>query len=150
MPSLSNTARRLGHSILDETRGETLNRHGTGEDRSVRERNVLVAQMLGWRPSAPTDEPRPYMDALTTVHLLQYLAAEQRITALRVDFDLWPDAWSVFFETTIAGKRDEIHIIGDTFQDAIAKGAWTLHDADIDSTHPSNDATRANSEPFTP
>jgi len=101
--------------------------HVVWEDLSVERRNALVARILGWEASAQS-----YMDEATVVRLIQHLAEERRISALRIQFDVWPDAWSLFMETTIAGSRDEIHVIGDSFQDAIAKGALTLHDVDVD------------------
>ena len=109
--------------------------HVVWENLPVEQRHALVARVLGWEPSARDDEPPPYMDGTVAVRLIEHLAREQRISALRVQFDMGPDAWSLFLETTIAGAIDEIHVIGDTFQDAIAKGALTLHDVDVDQLY---------------
>ncbi len=109
-----------------------MNEHVVWENLPVERRNALVARVLGWEPSTQEDEPPPYIDVAIAVRLIEHLAGERRISALRVQFDMWPDAWSLFLETTIAGAIDEIHVIGDTFQDAIAKGALTLHDVDVD------------------
>ncbi len=106
--------------------------HVVWENLSVEQRNALVAQGLGWESWAWGDQSPSYLNEATAVRIIEHLAGERRISALRVQFDVWPNAWSLFMETTIAGSYDEIHIIGDSFQDAIAKGALTLHDLDVD------------------
>ncbi len=118
-----------------------MNEHVVWENLPVERRNALVARILGWEPSMRDDEPPPYIDGAITVRLIEHLAGERRISALRIQFDMWPDAWSLFLETTIAGAIDEIHVIGDTFQDAIAKGALTLHDVDVDRLYGDKEGT---------
>jgi len=118
-----------------------MNEHVVWENLPVERRNALVARILGWEPSMRDDEPPPYIDGAITVRLIEHLAGERRISALRIQFDMWPGAWSLFLETTIAGAIDEIHVIGDTFQDAIAKGALTLHDVDVDRLYGDKEGT---------
>ncbi len=111
------------------------------ENLPVQRRNALVARVLGWEPTFRANEIPAYMDGTTALRLIEHLAEEQRISALCVQFDLWPDAWSLFLKTTIAGAIDEIHVIGDTFQDAVAKSALTLHDVDVDRLYVDKEGT---------
>jgi len=118
-----------------------MNEHIVWENLPVERRNALVARILGWEPSTGDDAPSPYIDGAIAVRLIEHLARERRVSALRVQFDMWPDAWPLFLETTIAGATDEIHVVGDTFQDAIAKGALTLHDVDFDRLYVDKEGT---------
>ncbi len=110
------------------------------ENLSIAERDALVARVLGTGPRpSPDDLPPP--DAAVTIRLIEHLAAERRATALRVSFALWPDAWSLFVETTIAGAGEEIHVVGDTLYDCVAKSVLTLHDVDVDLLYVDGDGT---------
>jgi len=110
------------------------------EDLPIAERDALVARVLGTGPRpSPADLPPP--DAAVTVRLIEHLAAERRATALRISFALWPDAWSLFLETTIAGASEEIHVIGNTLYDVVAKSVLTLHDVDVDLLYVDGDGT---------
>ncbi len=112
------------------------------EDMTVEERDALVARVLGWSPTTPGERPPAYTDAGTPLRLIESLAAERRVTAIRIFCTLWPDAWSLFFETTVAGAGEEIHVIGDTLPDAIAKGSLTLlHDVDVDLLYADRDGS---------
>lgn len=123
-----------------------MDEHVVWEHLPMRRRTALVARVLGGNASALGDE-LPYTDAAVALRLIEQLAAEGRLSALHVHFDLWPHAWSLFLETPISGARGEIHVIGETLGDAVAKGALSLHDVDVDGRYAGTEGHRASSGP---
>jgi len=111
------------------------------EDLTTEERNTLVAGVLEWTPVEPTEKPPSYDIAATSLRLIEHLIAERQIRGMEFDFMLGADAWSFFFETTIAGATEQIHVVGDSFYDAVAKGALTLHDVDVDLLYTDHDGS---------